>query len=156
MFDERFRNVSGDSRCVINHSMQHQPYPVLIVYLKVKNTISIRKFHDVWREANHATTSQLEAYIDAVVGNTTQGSVENRPQPSFVDNAYDQAIVGERALAFNRGVFGSVEQQATPNLLLPTTGVSNAFRAAKVSDNAFTANNSYFSDRAFQSLLAGR
>jgi hypothetical protein len=134
--------------------MQQQPYTVLIVYLKLKNTISIRKFHDVWREANHATTSQLEAYIDAVVSNTTQKSVENKPQPSesFVDNSYNRARVNDRALAINRGIFG-LEQQATPNLLLPTTGRLIPFQDAKI-DNAITLNYCNVSENALQSFLA--
>ncbi len=122
--------------------MQQQPPTLfLIVYLKLKNTISIRKFHDVWREANHATTSQLNAYIDAVVGNTTQGSVENGPQPSFVDNSFYQAKFKDRASAFNRGIIGYEQTQATPNFLsLPTTGISNSFQGAEVSNNAMLFN----------------
>jgi hypothetical protein len=64
-------------------------------------------------------------------------------------------MVSERVLAINRGVFG-LEQQATPNLLLPTTGISNSFRAAEISDTANTLNHSHFSEGALQSLLAGR
>jgi hypothetical protein len=94
------------------------------LFLKLKNTISIRKFHDVWREANHATTSHLKEYIDAVVSNTTQASVENGPQPSFVDKSYDRAKVKDRALAINRGILG-LQQQTTPNL--PTTGTLRPF-----------------------------
>ena len=120
--------------------------------LKLKNTISIRKFHDVWREANDATTSHLKEYIDAVVSNTTQASVENRPQPSFVDNSYNWAKVKDRALAINRGILG-LQQQTTPNLLLPTTGILTPFQDAEISDNATTLNYCTFSEDALQSLL---
>jgi len=100
----------------------------------LKYLISTRKFHDVWREAN---PSHLKEYIDAVVGNTTQASVENRPQPSFVDNSYDRAKVKDRALAINRGILG-FQQQTTPNLLLPTTGILSPFQDAEISDNSIT------------------
>ena len=129
--------------------------PFLILYFfKLKNTISIRKFHDVWREANHATTSQLKAYIDAVVSSTTQSSVEIRPQPSFVDNAYNRAQVKDKALAINRGNLGLI-QQATPNLVLPTTGILNPFEDAIISDNAITLNYCNISEAALQSLWGG-
>jgi len=125
------------------------------LFLKLKNTISIRKFHDVWREANHATTSHLKRYIDAVVSNTTQASVENRPQSSFVDNAYKGARVTDRAIAINRGILG-FEQQATPNLVLPTTGISNSYQGATISDDAATFNGCIISEAVLQSLWSGR